>query len=227
MGAEDTSRNSEPRVTVTVATPDENHDRGEPRPSGASSADDLGGGSERGRVVEKRQLAARGDTTNATDAPRGKRESPAKAVSKAKLELQSRLPALEDDRDIGVHQEHTVTRDGKADLRFIGVLLASVAPGTAPEGRWQELRVYETDGGKHVFSRTTRNVLEKERDTHEADVYDPAPTSVPSQLMRSARDMTRQRPFTWMDAAVAFFGYDPLAKDLYRKLSVDFEERIT
>jgi hypothetical protein len=29
-----------------------------------------------------------------------------------------------------------------------------------------------------------------------------------------------------MDAAVAFFGYDPLAKVLYRKLSVDFEERI-
>ena len=34
------------------------------------------------------------------------------------------------------------------------------------------------------------------------------------------------RPLTWMDAAVAFFGYDPLAKVLYRKLSVRFEEQI-
>jgi hypothetical protein len=38
--------------------------------------------------------------------------------------------------------------------------------------------------------------------------------------------MARSRPLTWMDAAVAFFGYDPLAKTLYRKLSVRFEERI-
>jgi hypothetical protein len=30
-----------------------------------------------------------------------------------------------------------------------------------------------------------------------------------------------------MDAAVAFFGYDPLAKTLYRKLSVRFEEQIS
>ena len=40
---------------------------------------------------------------------------------------------------------------------------------------------------------------------------------------------TNQRPMalTWMDAAVAFFGYDPLAKVLYRKLSVRFEEEIS
>jgi hypothetical protein len=30
-----------------------------------------------------------------------------------------------------------------------------------------------------------------------------------------------------MDAAVAFFGYDPLAKDLYRKLGSQFEEHIS
>jgi hypothetical protein len=30
-----------------------------------------------------------------------------------------------------------------------------------------------------------------------------------------------------MDAAVAFFGYDPLSKALYRKLSARFEEQIS
>jgi hypothetical protein len=50
---------------------------------------------------------------------------------------------------------------------------------------------------------------------------------VPSQLIRSARELARARPLTWMDAAVAFFGYDPLAKALYRKLSVRFEEEIS
>jgi hypothetical protein len=91
---------------------------------------------------------------------------------------------------------------------------------------WQELRIYSTTSGKHVFSRVTRTIFADENDKHEAEVFEPSPTSVPSQLLRSAREMTRSRPFTWMDAAVAFFGYDPLAKVLYRKLSVDFEERV-
>jgi hypothetical protein len=69
-------------------------------------------------------------------------------------------------------------------------------------------------------------VFADQRDTHEADVFDPSPASVPSQLLRSARDLARSRPLTWMDAAVAFFGYDPLAKALYRKLSGQFEEHI-
>ena len=122
-------------------------------------------------------------------------------------------------------KEQTVPRDGKADLGFTGTLLGSTASG-APKGMWQELRIYATTGGKHVFSRVTRTIFADENDKHEAEVFEPSPTSVPSQLLRSARDMTRSRPFTWMDSAVAFFGYDPLAKVLYRKLSVDFEERI-
>ena len=47
-----------------------------------------------------------------------------KADSMAKVRLQSRLPALEDDADIGVEKDHIVTRDGKADLLFTGSLLA-------------------------------------------------------------------------------------------------------
>jgi hypothetical protein len=73
----------------------------------------------------------------------------------------------------------------------------------------------------------TRNIRADKDDAYEADVFDPAPSSVPSQLLRGAREIARAKPVTWMDAAVSFFGYDPLAKVLYRKLSVRFEEQIT
>lgn len=156
--------------------------------------------------------------------PRDK--SPRKEVSEAKVKMQSRLPVLDDDSDVGVQKEQIVIRDGKADLAFTGKLLASAAPPSAPKGQWHEYRVYETNGGKHVFSKVTRSVYADEQDTHEAEVFDPSPSSVPSQLLRSARELTRSRPLTWMDAAAAFFGYDPLAKSLYRKLSGQFEEHI-
>jgi hypothetical protein len=154
-------------------------------------------------------------------------KSSRKAVSEAKVRKQSRLPALDDDADIGVQKEHVVTRDGKADLAFTGALLASAAPSSAPKGEWQEYRIYETNAGKHVFSKVTRNVVADVQDGHVAEVFDPSPASMPSQLLRSARDLTRSHPLTWADAAVAFFGYDPLAKTLYRKLSGQFEEHIS
>jgi hypothetical protein len=150
-----------------------------------------------------------------------------KEVAEAKVKMQSRLPALDDDSDVGIQKEQIVIRDGKADLAFPGKLLASAAPPSAPKGQWQEYRVYETTGGKHVVSTVTRSVFADEHDTHEAEVFDPSPSSVPSQLLRSARELTRSRPLTWMDAAAAFFGYDPLAKALYRKLSGQFEEHIS
>jgi hypothetical protein len=153
-------------------------------------------------------------------------KAPRREVSEAKLKMQSRLPALDDDADIGVQKEHIVIRDGKADLAFTGTLLASAALPPAPQGKWQEYRVYETNGRKHVFSKLNRSVFTEEQDTHEADIFDPSPASVPAQLLRSARDLAHSRPLTWMDAAVAFFGYDALAKDLYRKLSGQFEEHI-
>jgi hypothetical protein len=156
-----------------------------------------------------------------------KEKSPRKEVSETKLKMQSRLPVLDDDPDVGVAKEQNVIRDGKADLAFTGTLLASAAPSSAPKGQWQEYRIYETNGGKYVFSKATRSVFTAEQDTHEAEVFDPTPSSMPSQLLRSARDLAHSRPLTWMDAAVAFFGYDPLAKALYRKLSGQFEEHIS
>lgn len=159
--------------------------------------------------------------------PTDKEKSPRKEVSEAKTRMQSRLPALDDDPDVGSQKEHIVIRDSKADLAFTGTLLASAAPPSAPQGQWQEYRVYETNGGKHVFSKVTRSVFAEQQDAHEAEVFEPSPSSMPSQLLRSARELARSRPLTWMDAAVAFFGYDPLAKALYRKLSGQFEEHIS
>jgi hypothetical protein len=156
-----------------------------------------------------------------------KEKSPRKEVSEAKTKMQSRLPVLGDDSDVGVQKEQIVVRDGKADLAFTGTLLASAAPSSAPKGQWQEYRIYETNGGKHVFSKVTRSVFVEEQDTHEAEVFEPTPSSVPSQLLRSARDLARSHPLTWIDAAAAFFGYDPIAKDLYRKVSGQFEEHIS
>jgi hypothetical protein len=156
-----------------------------------------------------------------------KDKSPRKEVSAAKVRMQNRLPTLDDDADIGVQKDHVVTRDGKADLAFTGTLIACAAPPSAPKGEWQEYRIYTTNGGKHVFAKVTRNVLAAEQDAYEAEVFDPSPSSMPSQLLRSARDLTRSHPLTWTDAAVAFFGYDPLAKALYRKLGGQFEEHIS
>lgn len=174
----------------------------------------------RGETIREQEPKPRPDS--AAD----KQQPPQKPVSEETIRLQSRLPALADDADIGVEKEQLVTRDGKADLQFTGSLLASAAPRSAPQGQWQEYRIYATNGGKHVFSKVTRNVMADQEDTHEAEVFDPAPASVPSKLLRSARDLTHTRPMIWTDAAVAFFGYDPLAKTLYRKLSGHFEEHI-
>jgi hypothetical protein len=132
-----------------------------------------------------------------------------KEASEAKLHMQSRLPVLDDDTDVGVQKEHIVTQDGKADLAFTGTLLASAAPASAPKGQWQEYRVYATNGGKHVFSKVGRSVFAEDQDTHQAEVFDPSPSSVPSQLLRSAMDLTRSKPVTWMDAAAGFFWIRP------------------
>jgi hypothetical protein len=175
-------------------------------------------------------VLVRGETIHdqeANSAPKDKEKAPRKEVSEAKIKIQSRLPLLDDDSDVGVPKEQIVIRDGKADLAFTGELLASAASPSAPKGQWQEYRIYETNGGQHVFSKVTRSVFAEDQDTHEAEVFDPSPSSVPSQLLRSARDLARSRPLTWMDAAAAFFGYDPLAKALYRKFSGQFEEHIS
>jgi hypothetical protein len=78
-----------------------------------------------------------------------------------------------------------------------------------------------------VFSKVTRSVFAQEPDRHSAEVFEPSPSSVPSQLLRGARDLIHTRPLAWTDAAVTFFGYGPRAKALYRKLGDQFEEHIS
>src|SRR5580692_4994373 len=172
-------------------------------------------------------VVVRGETIRDQEPKSPPKESAPKEVSEAKVKMQSRLPALDDDRDVGVQKEQVVVRDGKADLAFTGTLLASAAPASAPDGHWTEYRVYTTSAGKHVFSKITRRVLLEEHDAHEAEVFDPSPASMPAQLLKSARDLTHSRPKIWSDAAVEFFGYDPLAKVLYRKLGHEFEEHVS
>ena len=150
-----------------------------------------------------------------------------KKLSEAKLKLQNRLPSLDDYGDIGASKEQIVVRDGKPDLTFTGTLLASAAPSFTTKGYWQELRVYQTSAGKHVFSIIKRSVFAEEHDEHQAEIFDPTPTSATAQLLRSAHDLTHSKPKTWKDAAVDFFGYEPLAKELYRKLGDQFEERVS
>ena len=225
MSSEHTEDFSEPRVNRNPPMSDDggaNQTTGNGAPSDNASP----GRTTRREAAATHRDPARNEPADETVRDRDPKSAP-KEVSEAKVRLQSRLPALDDDADVGVQKEQLVTRDGKADLAFTGVLLASAAPDSAPKGHWQEYRIYQTSGGKHVFSRVTRTVFAEEDDTHEAEVFDPAPSSVPSQLLRSAREIARSRPLTWMDAAVAFFGYDPLAKVLYRKLSVRFEEQIS
>jgi hypothetical protein len=213
--------NTNPPVSVSVSVSDDRRNNTD------TTQNDAASDGTRNDATRHEATATRKKTTSSDTARDKERASPASEVSMAKVKMQGHLPALDDDADVGVQKEHIVTRDGKADLRFTGVLLASAAPASAPEGRWEEYRIYHTNGEKHVFSKVTRTVLEKDDDTHVAEVFDPSPSSVPSQLMRSARELARARPMTWMDAAVAFFGYDPLAKALYRKLSVRFEEEIS
>jgi hypothetical protein len=191
------------------------------------------GGSSKDSSPNDVTVVVRGEAVRNQDSPspsadsKPTAKSPPKKVSEAKVKKQSLLPALDDDPDVGVQKEQVVTRDGKADLAFTGTLQASAAPSSAPQGRWQEYRVYQTSGGKHVFSKINRSIYASEQDEHKAEVFDPAPSSMPSQLLRGARDLVHAEALTWKNAASDFFGYDPLAKALYRKLGDEFEEHIS
>ena len=187
-----------------------------------------GGGSQPATVIVRGETVTdQSSKSPSKDSPGKTQKTPVpKKVSEAKAKLQSRLPSLDDYEDIGVQKEHIVVRDGKPDLAFSGTLLASAAPPVATKGHWDELRAYQTSAGKHVFSKIKRTVYVEEHDECQAEVFDPAPTSTTAQILRSAHDLTHSKPKTWKDAAVDFFGYEPLAKELYRKLGDQFEERV-
>jgi hypothetical protein len=127
----------------------------------------------------------------------------------ATWDMFSRLPALDDDLDIGHEKEHIVPRDGQPDLRFKGTLLASAAPDQNTTGeRWKEYRVYRTKAGRYVFATVGRSIKDGERDRF--DVCAPILDSL----------------ISWQNEATSFFGYDDVAKRLYSKLDIDATDRI-
>ena len=135
----------------------------------------------------------------------------------ATQQMANALPALPDDDLIGVMQDHVVPRDGEPDLKFKGRLLASAAPEFDNQGRWHELRVFQTQGGKFVLLKVGRSILAGERDTFKARVHDPDSPGVLAHPMPEVK---------YREAVTQFFGFTDLAKQLYTKLHLGTEEII-
>lgn len=102
-------------------------------------------------------------------------------------------------------EEFVITRDRDRDIRFVGELIAEVdnsLNGNGPRGRWFELRIYRTKGGRYVCSRIGRTHFQHEVDRHEAVIVDDH------------------------SGIIAFFGAGGLAKAIYAIASVDATEYV-
>ena len=117
-------------------------------------------------------------------------------------DVKALLPVAKiEELDVSVEGEtFEVVRDKAANLKFNGVLVASVASSdnnasgssySGSVGRWTVLSLYKTHGGKFICSKIGRTRCAGERDRFSAEVCD-----------------TKEQ-------VVAFFGHDWLAKDLY------------
>lgn len=97
------------------------------------------------------------------------------------------------------NEPHTLENEGAPHLRFTGRLIAkeSNSPDQASgnwsgqAGRWTSLALYQTEAGKYVCHRIEHTQWDGETDGNTARVCDT------------------------VDAVQQFFGYGPLAKDLY------------
>jgi hypothetical protein len=141
--------------------------------------------------------------------------------------MASALPKLPDDALVGVEVDHIVIRDAQADLKFRGTLIASAAPERYIDGRWRELRVYVTKGGKKVFSEIGRSVWDNERDKFKTVVFDPLKIEVtfPGDPIDEAATL-EARSIAEKEALTRFFGFSDLAKKLYAKLGAETEDFI-
>jgi hypothetical protein len=146
----------------------------------------------------------------------------------ATIEMQSALPRLDDDKDVGNLLQHTVRRDEQPDIAFTGTLLASAAPEFRAQLRWREYRVYETKGGNLVLSRIGRSVKGDERDRFEAKVYKRAAALLVDDggNYRAEGDSVLADTKSRAEVLTGYFGFDELAKELYRKLGVKTETTI-
>lgn len=103
-------------------------------------------------------------------------------------------------------EEYIVRRDNDSNLRFFGEYLGGAASSTndamgssysGNPGRYTELELYRTKGGKYICVRIGRTRYEKERDRFEAVVAE------------SISDV------------IEFFGYGWLSKELYSDAEID------
>jgi hypothetical protein len=96
-------------------------------------------------------------------------------------------------------KEYFVTRDGERDIIFTGEVIATAksSPNTAAgnysrsTGRWSELTLYRTQGGKYVCQEIGRTQWQGEHDRYRGAVCEDA------------------------DCVCEFFGQGWLAKELY------------
>ncbi len=106
-------------------------------------------------------------------------------------------------------ETYTIQRDMDKDLQFTGKGTASVAstpeknkghPYSGYISKWTELSLHKTQAGAFVCGRVSRITLDGERDTHEGAVCNS------------------------VDAVIAFFGTDWLAKELYDRAEIEAVE---
>ncbi len=103
-------------------------------------------------------------------------------------------------------EKHQITVDGEPDIRFTGELVASTSTSgdngmrnfSGSAGRWTELELYRTQGGKFVCSQVGRTQWQGERDRHTGKVC-----------------QTEAE-------VIEFFGHGRLAKDLYDEADIDY-----
>lgn len=125
------------------------------------------------------------------------------------IDIEALIPALAI-TDIDTDTENdmktiTLRNDNAPDVRFTGELMAEVAsnPNNASgyysghTGRWTELELYRTAGGRFVGRSVGRTQWQGEHDRHKVEVCDD------------------------VAGVVKFFGHGWLAKDLYEAAGID------
>lgn len=107
--------------------------------------------------------------------------------------------------------KHTLEVDNAPSLRFTGELVAEVSSSpdrafgsswSGETGRWSELYLYRTKGGKYVCHQIGRTQWQGERDRYSGAVCET------------------------VEAVQDFFGHRWLAMDLYEKAGIDAVQEI-
>lgn len=109
---------------------------------------------------------------------------------------------MKNDKDMRI----VVERDGRADLKFKGVLLASTTNKDNNSSRWVNCAVYKTAGGSFVYGEISVTTWQNEHNTHSGEKFD-----------------SLEKLFEWLNGAAPFTG---AAKELAREAGFDLTEHI-